>query len=84
MPSTEIPYRDEDVVGRGRLGLGRLALLEALHDLVDDDLGRDLGPAQRDVEVVRLAKAHLADDVGQQRRAYDLLRRQSLLLQVVL
>ena len=43
--------------------------------LVDDDLRRDLGPAERDVEVVGLAEAHLADDVGEQRRAGDLLRR---------
>ena len=59
--------------------LGRLALLEALHDLVDDDLRRDLRRAERDVEVVGLAEAHLADHVGEQRRAGDLLRRQALL-----
>ena len=62
------------------LVLGGLALLEALHDLVDDDLRRDLRPAERDVEVVGLAEAHLADHVGQQRRADDLLRRQALLV----
>ena len=97
MPSTAIPKREEEVVGRdaaavglqqivgrGRLGLGGLALLEALHHLVDDDLGRDLGAAERDVEVVALAEAHLADHVGQQRRADELLRRQALLLQVLL
>ena len=74
----------QQVIGRGRLGLGRLALLEALHDLVDHDLGRDLGPAQGDVEVVGLAEAHLADHVGQQRRADELLGRQALLLEVLL
>src|SRR3954470_17466687 len=72
--------------GLDRVGLllGRLALLEALHDLVDDDLRGDLRAAQRDVEVVGLAEAHLADDVGQQRRRDDLLRRQALLLEVLL
>ncbi len=66
------------------LGLRALALLEPLQDLVDDDLGRDLGAAERDVEVVRLAEAHLADHVGQQRRAGDALGRQPGLGQVLL
>ena len=52
--------------------------------LVDDHLRRDLGGAERDVEVVGLAVADLADHVGQQRRAGDLLRRQALLAQVLL
>src|ERR671935_257870 len=58
----------DDVGGRG-LALGRLALLEALEHLLHDGLGRDLGRAQGDVEVVGLAEAHLADHVGQQRGA---------------
>ena len=61
-----------------------LALLEALHDLVDDDLRRDLRAAERDVEVVGLLEAELADDVGQQRRAGQLLRRQAGLVEVLL
>ena len=77
-----MPYCEEDFVallcgraarvqrlGARRLLDGRLALLEALHHLVDDGLGRDLGRAERDVELVGLAEAHLADDVGEQRRA---------------
>ena len=69
---------------KARLGLvagDRLAALEPLHDLVDRRLRRDLAAAKRDVEVVGLAKAHLADHVGQKRRARDPLRRQALLLQ---
>ena len=38
----------------------------------------------RDVEVVGLAEAHLADDVGEQRRASDPLRRQAALADRVL
>ena len=76
--------RGDQVLGGRRLLLGRLALLEALQDLVDDDLRRDLRPAERDVEVVGLAEAHLADDVGQQRRAGDLLGRQAGLVEVLL
>src|SRR3954467_11680943 len=68
----------------GRLLLGRLALLEALHDLVDDDLRRDLRAAERDVELLRLAEAHLADHVREQRRPADLLRGQARLAQVLL
>src|SRR5262245_57258237 len=41
----------QQVLAGGRLLHARLALLEALHDLVDDDLPRDLGGAERDVEV---------------------------------
>jgi hypothetical protein len=44
----------------------RLAALQPLHDLGGDDLGRDLRLAQRDVEVVGLAEAHLADHVHEQ------------------
>src|SRR5581483_9524715 len=64
--------------------LGGLALLEALEDLADDRLRRDLGGAERHVEVVGLAEAELADDVGEQRRAGDALRRQALLAQRLL
>ena len=74
----------DERLGDAALGLGGLALLEALEDLVDDDLRRDLRAAERDVEVVGLAEAHLADDVGEQRRAGDLLRRQAGLAQVLL
>ena len=59
-------------------------MLEPLHDLVDDDLGRDLGPAQGDVEVLALAEAHLANDVGEQRGADDPLGGEALLAQVLL
>ena len=45
---------------------------------------RDLRLAQRDVEVVGLPEAHLADHVREQRRAGDLLRRQALLAQRLL
>ena len=73
---------------RSSPGLGlldaRLALLEALQDLVDDDLRRDLRAAERDVEVVGLLEAELADDVGQQRRAGQLLRGQPGLVEVLL
>ncbi len=78
------PASREQVVGRGRLGLGGLPLLQPLHDLVDHDLGLDLRRAERDVEVVALLEAHLADHVGQQRRGDDLLGRQTLLAQRVL
>ena len=74
----------EQRVGGGRLLDAGLALLEPLQDLVDDDLGRDLGPAQRDVEVVGLIEAHLADDVGEQRRSGQLLRGQAGLVEVLL
>ncbi len=67
--------------GLGLVSGDRLARLEALHDLVGDRLRRDLALAERDVEVVGLAEAHLADDVGEQRRAGDLLRRQAALAQ---
>src|SRR3954471_23012072 len=77
------PRRDERL-DRLLLRLGRLALLEALHHLVDDDLRRDLRAAEGDVEVLGLAEAHLADDVRQQRRAGDLLRRPPRLVHVLL
>src|SRR4051794_24103943 len=70
------PRRDQRL-DRLLLGLRRLALLEALQDLADDDLRRDLRAAEGDVEVLGLAEAHLADDVGEQRRSGDLLRRQA-------
>jgi hypothetical protein len=71
------------LAGRRLLDAG-LALLEALQDLVDDDLRRDLGGAERDVEIVGLLEAELADDVGQQRAAGQLLRGQAGLVQVLL
>src|SRR4051794_20530910 len=74
---------EQGVGGGGLLDAG-LALLEALENLVDDDLGRDLRPAERDVEVVGLLEAHLADDVREQRRAGQLLRRQAGLVEVLL
>ena len=74
----------QQVFGGGRLGLGGLPLLEPLHHLVDDDLRRDLGRAERDVEVLALAEAHLPDHVGQQRRGDDLLGGQALLAEVIL
>src|SRR3954452_15161403 len=95
-PSTRMPYWLAVAVGWRRRRVpgtsvsgggsvsGRLALLEALEDLVDDDLRRDLRAAERDVELLGLAKAHLADDVRQQRAARDLLRRQARLAQVLL
>ena len=74
----------QQVLAGRRLLDARLALLEALQDLVDDDLRRDLRAAERDVEVVGLLEAELADDVGQQRRAGQLLRRQARLVEVLL
>ena len=65
----------------GRLLLDGLAPLQTLHHLVGDDLGRDLRLAEGDVEVVRLAEAHLADHVDQQRRSGELLVGQALLLE---
>src|SRR5438874_2149098 len=56
-----------------------LALLQPLQQLVRDDARGDLRLAERDVEVVGLAKAHLADHVRQQGRARDLLCGQTLL-----
>src|ERR671914_3010887 len=41
--------RGDEILGDGRLVLGGLALLQALHQLVDDDLGGDLRAAERDV-----------------------------------
>ena len=52
--------------------------------LLTTTLRRDLGPAERDVEIVGLAEAHLADHVSEQRRADDLLGGQALLAQCVL
>ena len=46
--------------------------------------GEIFAAAERDVEVVGLAEAQLADHVGQQRRAGDPLRRQALLAQRLL
>src|SRR5688572_28721869 len=95
-PSTRMPYcdaspsarrrlaRGREVLDDRRLVLGRLALLEALEDLVDDRLGGDLRASERDVEVVGLLEAHLADHVREQRGAGDLLRGQAGLLQVLL
>src|SRR5439155_25312468 len=74
--------RAQLLAGAARLD-GGLALLQALHQLVDDYLRRDLRLAQRDVELVALLEAHLADHVGEQRRAGDLLRRKALALQVL-
>ena len=56
---------------RCRLRLRRLALLEPLHDLVTTGFGVIFAAAERDIEVLRLAEAHLADHVGEQRRAVD-------------
>ena len=52
--------------------------------LLTTTFGEIFARAERDVEVVGLAVAHLADHVGEQRRAGDLLRRQALLAQVLL
>ena len=75
--------REGEILGDRRLVVGGLALLEPLEHLVDDRLGGDLRAAERDVEVVGLPEAHLADHVGEQRRADDLLRRQPGLLEVL-
>ena len=73
----------DQVLRGGDLDPG-LALLQPLQHLVDDDLRRDLRAAERDVEVVGLVEAHLADHVRQQRRAGDLLRGQAGLVEVLL
>ncbi len=83
-PAPRAGPRLHQVVGGSGRAVGGLALLEALHDLVDDDLRRDLRGAERDVELVALAEAHLADHVREQRRADDPLCGQPLLLEVVL
>src|SRR5205823_3097559 len=83
------PERTYAVLPALRKPLGRVLVrdgipeLEALEQLVDDDLGGDLGLAEGDVEVVGLPEAHLADHVGEQRRAGDLLRRKVLVAQGV-
>ena len=74
-----MPNFVEEVVGRGARALGGLALLEPLHDLVDDRLRVDLALAESDVEVVGLAEPDLADHVDEQRRAAELLGRQPAL-----
>src|SRR5207249_3602204 len=63
---------------------GRLALLEPLHDLVDDYLRRDLRLTERDVELLALLEAHVADHVREQRRAGDPLGGQPGALEVLL
>src|SRR4051794_12881348 len=73
---------DELLDGAARLDCG-LALLQPLHQLVDDDRGGDLRLAERDVEVLALLEAHLSDHVGEQRRAGHLLRRQARALHVL-
>ncbi len=70
--------------GVGLAAVGGLALLEALEHLGHHDARRDLCRAQRDVEILGLAEAHLTDHVGEQRRAGDLLGRQALALELLL
>src|SRR4051794_19982761 len=55
---------DELLYGAARLDRG-LALLQPLHQLVDYDRRGDLRLAERDVEVLALLEAHLADHVRQ-------------------
>ena len=73
----------QQVAGGGLAACG-LAVLETLEDLLRDDLRRDLGRAEGDVEVVGLLEAHLADHVGEDRRAHELLRREALAPEVLL
>jgi hypothetical protein len=63
-----------------RLG-GDLVGLEPLDDLVDDLGRRELAGAERDVEVLRLLEARLADDLREHAGALQLAVRELLRLQ---
>src|SRR5262249_21338562 len=64
--------------------LGYLADLELLENLVDDPGGGQLPGAERDVEVLGLLVAGLADHPGEDGRARELLVREVLALERVL
>src|SRR5579862_9610707 len=88
-PITLIPYVSLPTASRARLldgdGLLRdLAHLELLEDLVDDLRGGELSRAERDVEVLRLLEARLADHAREHRRAGELLVREVLALERIL
>src|SRR5207253_3304633 len=63
--------------------LGDLADLELLEDLVDDPRGGQLPGAERDVEVLGLLVAGLADHAGEDGGAGELLVREVLALERV-
>src|SRR5438270_521116 len=67
-----------------RLFLGDLFGLQPLQDLVDDAPGRELARAERDIELLRLLEAGLADDAGKDGRPGELAVREVLPLQRVL
>ena len=67
----------------GRL-LGDLLRLQPLDDLVDDAARLQLPGAEREVEVLRLLEARLADHLRERRRAAQLRVRQVLRLERVL
>ena len=85
VPSTTTPYCADEptrarvcAARRGRLLLGHLGRLQPLQHLVDDLADRHLAAADGDVEVVGLLEAHLADQLGEQRRRGELLARQAV------
>ena len=69
---------------RDGLLLGHLLGLQALQDLVDDLLCADLPGAERKVKVLRLLEVHVADHLGEHRRAGDLPVRELRALQGLL
>src|SRR6185312_2136805 len=64
--------------------VGDLLRLQPLDDLVDDRAGLELPRAEREVEVVRLLEAGLADHLRERRRAAELRERQVLRLERLL
>ena len=69
---------------RNRLFLRHFLSLEAVQDLVDDLADGHLARTERNVEVLRLLEARLADHLRQHGRADELLVGQALLLQRLL
>src|SRR5207237_7985512 len=69
---------------RNGLFLGHLRRLQALDNLADDLAGRELPRAERDVEVLGLLEARLADHLREHGGAGELLVREILLLQRLL
>ena len=66
---------------RDRALLRHLVGLEAVQDLVHDLAGADLPGAEREVEVLGLLEAHLADHRGEHARALELAVREVLCLE---
>ena len=79
--SLEIAWRAFGALSGIGLFLGDLLGLQALDHLVHDLAGLQLPGAEREVEVLRLLEAALADHLREHGRALELLVRQVLLLQ---